>query len=176
MEVIMEGPATATHHSLQSSYREMLLEHLFAGELMRYCWLKGLPPIDLMKPQVDRGGYDLVLESNSVVRHVQLKASFDGAATAAVNVNLALAEKPSGCVIWTLFDRDTLHFVRYLWFGGAPGQGLPDLTPFKTARHAKGNAQGIKAERLNIRTLPKSAFTILQTVDEVVERLFGTSR
>ncbi len=169
----MDNPVTATEHSLNSSYREALLEHLLAGELMRHCWLKKLPPVEMMKPQVDRGGYDLVLESNAIIRHVQLKGSFDGAATASVNVNVALAEKPSGCVIWTLFDRDTLHFVRFLWFGGTPGEKLPDLMPFKTAKHAKGNAQGFKAERPNIRTVPRSAFTSLTSVDEVVSHLFG---
>jgi hypothetical protein len=32
----------ATDHSLLSSYREMLLEHLFAGEVMRRVWLSGI--------------------------------------------------------------------------------------------------------------------------------------
>ena len=32
---------TASDRSLLSSYREMLLEHLFAGEVMRHVWLSG---------------------------------------------------------------------------------------------------------------------------------------
>ena len=31
-----------------------------------------------LKPQVDDAGYDLVLETDSVVRHIQLKTSFEG--------------------------------------------------------------------------------------------------
>lgn len=64
-----------SEHSLHSSYREMLLEHLFAGEVMRHMWLAGCNRLEILKPQVDDGGYDLVLEANSYVRHVQLKPS-----------------------------------------------------------------------------------------------------
>ncbi|HEX6372903.1 MAG TPA: hypothetical protein VF006_28530 [Longimicrobium sp.] len=55
---------SSTAHNLYSSYREALLEHLFAGELMRHLWREGLVRIELLKPQVDDGGYDLVLEAN----------------------------------------------------------------------------------------------------------------
>lgn len=45
----------ATDHSLLSSYREMLLEHLFAGEVMRHVWLSGVKRLEIVKPQVRRG-------------------------------------------------------------------------------------------------------------------------
>lgn len=77
---------TATEHSLYSSYREALLEHLFAGEIMRHLWLRGNVRIETLKPQVDDCGYDLVLEANGVVRHVQLKASHTGSSTRSVKV------------------------------------------------------------------------------------------
>jgi hypothetical protein len=51
----------ATDHNLLSSYREMLLEHLFAGEVMRHVWLSGIKRLEILKPQVDDGGYDIVL-------------------------------------------------------------------------------------------------------------------
>ena len=73
----MRTPATmaASNHSLYSRYREMLIEHLFAGEVMRDLWLSGVERIEVLKPQVDDGGYDLVLEARGVVRHVQLKTT-----------------------------------------------------------------------------------------------------
>jgi hypothetical protein len=67
-----------SEHSLLSSYREMLLEHLFAGEIMRHVWLSGPKRLEISKPQVDDGGYDLILECNTMVRHIQLKATFSG--------------------------------------------------------------------------------------------------
>lgn len=160
-------------HSIQSSYREMVLEHLFVGEVMRYCWQNQLPRIEMLKSQVDNSGYDIVLESNAVMRHIQLKASHIGAATAAVNINVALANKPGGCIIWMFFEPISLQFSHFLWFGGKPGELLDALDSYKTGRHSKGNAAGFKAERPNIRKLPKGAFEKLNTIEEVVVRLFG---
>ena len=77
---------TATDHSLLSSYREALLEHLFAGEVMKHVWLSGTKRLEVLKPQVDDGGYDLVLEAGSVVRHIQLKATFKGSKVRRFNI------------------------------------------------------------------------------------------
>src|SRR5690348_5075606 len=112
-------------HSLLSSYREMLLEHLFAGEVMRHVWLSGTKRLEILKPQVDDSGYDLVLEANGVVRHVQLKATFRGSTVSRFNVQTALREKPSGCVVVLLFDPAVLELGPFLWFGDRPGQPLP---------------------------------------------------
>lgn len=163
----------ATDHNTLSSYREMVLEHLFVGEVMRYCWHNQLPRIEMLKSQVDNSGYDIVLESNAIMRHIQLKASHIGAATPGVGINVALAKKPSGCVIWIFFESHTLELKHFLWFGGAPGQPLGDVTHFKTKRHSKANAEGFKAERPNIKVLPKAAFQRLESIDAVTSMLFG---
>jgi hypothetical protein len=165
---------SSTEHSLLSSYRESLLEHLFAGEVMRYVWLTGLRRLEVLKPQVDDGGYDLVLEAGNVVRHVQLKATFKGSTIKNFKVNLGLAGKPSGCVICMLFDQETLSLGPFYWFGGRPGEKLPDLAKFKTAKHTKGNAQGVKAERPNLRVLPLSAFQRAPDVEAISSLLFGS--
>lgn len=163
----------ARDHSLLSSYREMLLEHLFAGEVMRHVWLSGIKRLEVLKPQVDDGGYDLVLEGNSVVRHIQLKATFQGSTIKRFNVNTGLALKPSGCVVVLLFDPDTLALGPFLWFGAPPKQPLPDLSQYPVAKHTKGNAQGVKLPRPNLRTVPISAFAKTSTIADVAERLFG---
>jgi hypothetical protein len=160
-------------HTDQSSYREMVLEHLFVGEIMKYCWQNNLPRIEMLKSQVDNSGYDVVLESRSVLRHVQLKTSFVGAATPRVPINIELANKPSGCVVWTFFDQATLEFSQFLWLGNAPGEKLTILSNYKIATHNKRNAQGVKTERINIRYIPKSAFAVITSIGELVERLFG---
>jgi hypothetical protein len=151
----------------------MVLEHLFVGEVMRYCWRNGLSRIEMLKSQVDNSGYDIVLEAHGVMRHIQLKASHVGAAIAGVSINIQLANKPSGCVIWMYFEPETLQFARFLWFGQKPGEPLGGLEGYKTGMHTKANAQGIKTERANIRYLTKKAFTRLDTIDEVVKALFG---
>jgi hypothetical protein len=45
---------------------------------MRHVWVSGGKRLEILKPQVDDGGYDFVLETGSVVRHIQLKTSFEG--------------------------------------------------------------------------------------------------
>lgn len=122
---------------------------------------------------MDNSGYDLVMEANSVVRHIQLKTSHRDAATARVNIHLTLAKKPSGCVIWIRFDPRTLDLGPFLWLGGAPGKKLPSITGGKIAKFAKGNAQGIKLERPNLRVVPRARFDKLESIDEVVAHLFG---
>ena len=37
------------------------------------------------------------------------------------------------------------------WYGGASGKKLPNIEDLKAARHTKGNAQGVKAERPHFR-------------------------
>ena len=165
---------SADADNIFSSYREMILEYLFASEVMRHLWLRDFGRMEMLRPQVDDSGYDLVLEANRVVRHVQLKASHHEATTNRANVNISLAEKPSGCVIWLLFDRNTLELGPFLWFGREPGEKLPDLSPFSIAKAHRGNAQGIKPERQNIRVVPRSCFKHLNSIDEVVSHLFGS--
>jgi len=149
------------------------LEHLFVGEVMKYCWSHRLPPLEALKSQVDSNGYDIVLETSSTVRHIQLKSSHVGAASPSQNVNIELGRKPSGCVIWIFFDPDTLEFSHFLWFGRSPGEPLESLAGFKTSTHNKRNAKGVKTERPNIKEIKKAAFKRLNSIEEVVFALFG---
>lgn len=160
-------------HSVRSSYREMLLEHLFLGEVLRSLWKAGVYDVEVLKPQVDDAGYDLVIECNGVARHVQLKSTHHRSRVARVNINVALAVKQSGCVIWIVFDESTLSLGPFRWFGGEPGSPLPSLRGLKVAKHTKGDSTGKKAKRPNIRVLPKGRFEELSTIGEVVGRLFG---
>lgn len=164
---------SSSDYSLMSSYREMLLEHLFAGEVMRHVWLLGVKRLEILKPQVDDGGYDIVLETSSVIRHIQLKATFNGSTVRRFNINTALAGKPSGCVICLMFDDRTLQLGPFYWFGGAPKECLPDLSGFAVAKHTKGNSEGIKGSRPNLRVVPLSAFVKVPTIAELAVNLFG---
>lgn len=166
------GTNEADLHTHFSSYREMVLEHLFSGEVMRYLWLSRNQRVEVLKPQVDDNGYDIVFEVQGIVRHVQLKASHADSATARQSINIALAEKPSGCVVWIRFQKDTLELGPFLWFGGTPGEPLPSLLGYRNAIHVKANAQGIKTSRPRIRSVPKAAFKLLPTIADVVDHLF----
>jgi hypothetical protein len=152
----------------------MMIEHLLIGELMKHLWMRGITQFEVLQPQVDDSGYDLVFEANSVVRHIQLKASYHEAKTSQVKVSLKLLQKPSACVIWVKFDPDNLALGPFLWFGAAPGKPIPSIEAFRVAKHTRGNSKGVKKERPAQRMLPKSCFERVITIDSLVTKLFGS--
>jgi hypothetical protein len=163
-------PFLDTH---QSVYREKLLEHLLIGELLKLSWLRHEAALEVSQPSLDRTGHDVVLESHGVTRHVQLKSSAIDGAAASQKVHIGLGRKPSGCVVWIRFDPQTLQLGQFLFFGGTPGQPLPPLDGFPVARHSKANAQGIKAERPDIRVVPRARFQRLDSIPALHRALFG---
>jgi hypothetical protein len=165
-------PTAIDRHFLKSTYREKVLEHVFVGELLKYLWVAGLVSVDLLKPEVDSAGYDVVITAGRIVRHVQLKASLAEGKAGGQKINASLAEQPSGCVVWVLVD-DTLSIHGFLWFGGMPGSPLPDISGFKQARHTRANALGFKPERANTKVIPKSKFEAVSGMPALVEKLFG---
>lgn len=159
-------------HYLRSSFREKLIEHLFIGELFKLSWFDGSCSLEIAKPEVDDQGYDLIAEANGVIRHIQLKAAHLDAKATKQKVHIRLSAKPSGCVIWVYFDEQTMNLGPFLFFGGSPGLQLSCLEGFRVAKHTKANAQGVKAERPEIREIPKGQFTRYDTIEQIYEQLF----
>jgi hypothetical protein len=87
-----------------------------------------------------------------------------------VNVSLSPASKKGACVIWIVFDAETMTLGLYLWFGGGAGELLPPLGD-RVARHAKADKCGLKAERPNLRVVGRRSFKQLETMEKVVEEL-----
>ena len=164
---------TTTQHTENSSSREKLVEHLFVAELLKLSWLHHDCSLEIAKPEVDNSGYDLIVEANGVVRHVQLKTSIVGGKTAVQKIHTKLAEKPSGCVVWIYIDEKNLRLGPFLYFGSEAGKPLPSLVNRKVAKHTKGDKDGVKAERPNIRILPKGSFTPIESIENLYVRLFS---
>lgn len=159
-----------TSHNDASSLSEQYLEYGFLGELCREMWKRGTE-MDILRSHTDRSGYDILLEANGIERHVQMKSSFVGAKTARQKVNVRLAERPSGCVVWVRFDPETLRLVEFLWFGALPGQPLPDLGD-RIGKHEKGDQHGYKAQRNAIRVINKGRFELVPSMPDLADRLF----
>jgi hypothetical protein len=117
-----------------------------------------------------------VLEARGVTRHVQFKSSSLVAKTARQTIHKDLASKPSGCVVWMHFDQKSLSLGPFRFFGGAPGAPLPAIDGFRVAKHAKGNAQGLKLERPKLRVVPRAHFATIASIPELYEALFGSNR
>ena len=117
-------------HTVISASREKPVEHILVRELLKRSRRRGNCSIEMAKPEVDRAGYptrrktpsfragsnhDLIGECNGHVRHIRLMSSYRGSRTARQAVNLLLAEKPSGCVVWVYFDSDSLELGTFLF-------------------------------------------------------------
>jgi hypothetical protein len=162
-----------SRHTEHSSFREKLVEHLFAGELLKLSWQDGDCSLEIAKPEVDNAGYDLIAEAHGVVRHIQLKSTYHGGRAATQKIHMRLSGKPSGCMLWVYFNENTLELGPFYFFGGKPGEPLPALEGFKTARHTKGDQDGYKGERPNLKVVPKGKFRELKSMRAVYRALFG---
>lgn len=159
----------APEHSV---LREKVIEHIFLAELSRTLLLDLAMPFEVLRSEFDAFGYDIIIEANRVLRHVQLKATTAAGARANVDVQVALANKPGGCVVWIFVDPSTLHLGPFLWFGGRPGERLPDLGE-RAVKHTRGDATGEKKVRSGLRRLPKGMFTRIDSIEHLALAMFG---
>lgn len=156
-------------HFRQSSRREKVVEHLFVGELLRLAWCRNVD-VQILRPEVDAAGYDIVVTRGRTARHVQIKASTGKRAQ--FPINISLAAQPSGCVVWLVVDQ-ALNFTNYFWYGARLGQRLPDLERFKVARRTTRGADGVRPERPAIRAVPYWAFDELDSMETLARKLLG---
>ena len=159
-------------HTQNSSYRERLIEHLFIGDLLKLSWLHHDCCVEIAKPEVDNSGYDIIAETAGLVRHIQIKTSIIGGKTSSQKVHTKLAEKPSGCVVWVYFNEQTMQLGPFLYFGSVAGNPMPSISERKIAKHTKGNKDGLKAERQNLRVLPKGLFKKITSIEGIYAQLF----
>lgn len=164
----MAGGLARTH---RSTLLEKALEYRFLADLTAELLGRGWG-FEVLRTDVDRDGYDLVVEANGTMRHIQLKALVAGGRRGSVTVSTSLASKQSPCVVWMVYDPATLTPISFRWFGGFPGFGMPQLGD-QVARHTRANALGFKAERAQHRVVAASRFARVATVCDLADRLFG---
>lgn len=158
-------------HSRHSTLRERIVEHRFVADALQHLWKRDIFDVEVLRPEFDAHGYDLVMTRGSVVRHIQLKTGKDKRPDK-VLAGLSLMTKASGCLIWIGVD-DELNLRRFFWFGGAPGAAMPSLEAFDVARRRTPNTSGIRPERTAHRVIPKTAFQEAAGLEDVLTRLFG---
>jgi hypothetical protein len=146
------------------------MEHVFVGDALRELWRRGIFDVQFLRSEFDVHGYDLVMERNSIVRHIQFKTGVRDKPRR-VSVSAALADKPAGCVIWIQVDND-LNMKRFWWLGSEPGKPLPALGDRRSKRIAR-TKEGIRPARERHRMVNGSQFRPIDTLAEVLETLFG---
>ena len=158
--------------SLHSVLREIVLEHVFIGEVLRCLWQRNITDVEVLRSEFDAGGYDLVLARGALTRHIQLKTLLDTGKRAHFDLGLRLAARESGCVVVIVVD-ERLDITGFRWFGSPAGQALPDISSFPEGRHTKGDASGNKAARPAMRRVPLSRFDRVADVPGLLTLLLG---
>ena len=151
-------------HSGRSTYRELLIEKRFLSDLLVALWPE---EVEVLRPDVDIAGYDLVLEARGRIRHLQLKSALRKFKKGNRNVRGRLWEKLAGCVLCIVIDAD-LKPLHYRWFECVPREALPNVSRYPRARHPS-----TKKERLDAYIVPADRFDKLTTMEAVIEKLFG---
>jgi hypothetical protein len=104
-----------------SHYRENLLEHVFIAEVLQERAFVRRQKVEVLRAEVDDGGYDRVFELGEIVRHVQLKTRFVGRTTRNKNplpINVRLEEHLGGCVVlmeWRVASDQSRAQLTYRW-------------------------------------------------------------
>jgi hypothetical protein len=169
--VIDRGTRTASSDLFthQSHAVEKALEYRFLADLTAALLMCGIP-FEILRPEVDARGHDLVIEAGGVLRHIQLKGLGEGGRRSDFTLHQGLTSRPSACVIATVYDRTTLQPTGYRWLGGPPGVPIRQLGD-RLAHHTRG----AKGERPDHRTVRLSQFDRVETMDGLVDRLFGSA-
>ncbi len=155
----------------QSSARENVFEHILLGQIGAELLDRGVD-YDELHSSVDKDGFDVLLEAGNIQRHIQLKVMVKGGKRSDVTIHRRLTNRPSGCVVWLTYDPALRSFCDIRWFGGQPGEPLPELGD-RVARHSRANAQGLKAERPDHRIVVAKRFERIRDIAGLVDRLFG---
>jgi hypothetical protein len=164
---------TIDEKTKDSSFIENIVEHTFISELMQEAWLSKKKKLEILRSEVDDSGYDLVISYDKINRYIQLKTS-DNSKTSNQKMNIKILGKQNPCIIWILRDSTSNRYkFSYLYYGSKIEEEFPDISLLKVAKHTKGNAEGIKNERVNIREIPKSKFIKIKNEKELLKVLFA---
>jgi len=155
-----------------SLFREKFVEHRFIGEILELFWKKGIFDVEVLKSEIDNAGYDLVITYNNITNYIQLKSSLKRSKTSQQKVNIKLADKKNSSVIWIIID-DKDEGINFEYRIFIPKKN--EMDNFRTAKHVKGNAEGVKKERPNIKIVKKAQFEEV-SLDEIIKKLFKVKK
>ena len=163
------GQYVTADESRYSAFFAQMTEHVFMAEVLQEAYYGFGKRVEVLRSEVDAYGYDLALECNGILRHVQLKAS---QSARNVTVHLSLSDKPKACVIWIRRKEDRTAgrmTLSYLFFGGEAKQRMPSIQHFPMGKHTRGD----KKQRPDTRVLKKRDFRRIQDTEELLRVLFG---
>ena len=168
---------TIEDKTMNSSFIENMIEHVFVSEMLQEAWInRNHLKLEVLRAEVDDSGYDIVMTCNNKTRYIQLKTSELGSSTRIQKMNIALLKKENACILWIIREKDDnskRYKFKYLYFGSQIGEQFPNIDRFRIAKNARGNANGEKKERPNIRDIPKTRFKKYDSSSEIFGILFS---
>lgn len=155
----------------------MIVETQFLSSLLQYLWSTNSPPSEVLHSMRDNGGYDLVIECNSVVRFIQLKSMLS---TRQVRVNARLLDREGACVVGVLVAPETLRITGYRWIGWDAREAhaskiIGGGRSFQQALSLRRNADGERVVLPCTHIISPNDFSRVGSMDELAGRLFGLS-
>jgi hypothetical protein len=137
-----------------SVFVEKLIEHTFLSDLLQAAYFRNQSIIEVGRSEADAFGYDLILSAGGTSRFIQLKASGHSVKKRWFPVNVALARKPGGCIVWIKHRVDNERLIlEYAICQGDPG-GFLRLDDLENARLPRYNSRGERPIRRNTKRLP----------------------
>lgn len=158
----------------RSSHVENVLTHSLIAKIAQELWRRD-PWLDLQvfKADVDDAGFDLVLGCNGIMRFIQIKQTHLQGNAVKYSMRLNFARLKSACAVVLVYNAADLEIDHCLFFGGAPGEPMPDIEGNPTSLlPGRRTADGKRKSRENYRDVPRREFQRLLHTSELVDRLF----
>ena len=160
---------------------EKILEYRFLAELTSELYWRDTP-FDVMRGDVDHHGYDLAIEANGILRHIQLKGIKAKGQAGDWEFNVNLWQRGSGCIVILEHEEHCRKISGIRFLGGPPGRPLPQYLPLLTKKNLETylernlntcleGKQPSKKVKLTKGCIPQ--LTKEEEVKELVLKLFG---
>lgn len=160
---------STTQDYSKSVIREKMLLHIFLSDIYKWAWRQNNIALEILHSEVDDSGYDVVVSINNQIRFLQLKGLKGEGTTKTFNLNERLADKPGAAIVIINYSDNGDSFNTTYQYCEINREKLTNL---RTAKHAKANSQGVKAEREGIKKLPSRFLSNKVDCRTLIDTLF----
>lgn len=144
----------------RSSHVENVLIHALIAKVAQELWQRD-PWLDfqVFKTDVDDSGFDLVLGCKGMMRFIQIKQTHLQGKAAKYSMRLDFTRMMGACAIVVVFDGNALEIDHFLFYGGLPGESMPDISGNQPSLSpGRRSADGTRKIRANYRDVSRSVF------------------
>ena len=135
-------PRSKEHLFQKSTLMEQFGTYAFIRDIRETAWIEFKRQIFVLRGEVDAFGYDILLMCNEKKRYIQLKSTKTPKRSRIQPVNINLAEKEGGGVVWQTRDEKKMVWKEmwkcgYYFLGNKPNSCLTFLHTCASYKHKK---------------------------------------